>query len=219
MGFGDRWMRWMGSSIFTNSLPVLINGSATKDFLVEKGLREGDSLSPFLFVLFMEALTDLLKKSKQSGEFRSFKIKDDKEVDILQFADDTIILAEGDTANLWSMESIFRGFELMSRSWINFYKSNVYGVNVGDWYMEAASTFLSCKVGCLPFKFLGVGVGGDLRKIAMWKDLLMMLKRRLAVWRGKHLNMAGRVVLINSFLNAIPIYSLSFYKDPKKGVE
>lgn len=153
---------------------------------------------------------------KEIGDSRGFKIKEDKEVDLLQFADDKIIIAEGDTANLWSIKAILRGFEMISGSRINFHKSNIYGVNVDDLYMEVASTFLSCKVGTLPFNYLGVRVGINPRKLAMWKDLILMLRKRLSIWKGKHLSMAGRVVLINSVLNAIPIYTLSFYKAPKK---
>ncbi|XP_058773250.1 uncharacterized protein LOC131647368 [Vicia villosa] len=115
MGFGVRWMRWMECCIFTNSLSVLVNGSATKDFRVEKGLRQ--------------------------------------------------VLAEGDTANLWSLKAILRGFEMMSGLRINFHKSNLYGINVGAWYLEAASSFLSCKVGSLPFKFPGVRVGESPRRV------------------------------------------------------
>src|SRR3954466_16423556 len=105
MGFGDKWMCWMEGCIFTNHLSILVNGSATKDFSVEKGLRQGDPLSPFVFVLVMEALTALMKKSKDIGEFRGFRLNDGVEVDLLQFADDTVIMAEGDTANLWSMKT------------------------------------------------------------------------------------------------------------------
>ncbi|XP_058768824.1 uncharacterized protein LOC131642614 [Vicia villosa] len=125
-------------------------------------------------------------------------------------------MAEGDTANLLSMKKILRGFELMSGLRVNFNKSNIFGINVSDWYLEAASSFLFCKVGTFLFKFLGVRVGDSPKKLYMWKDLLLYLKRRLAVWKGVHLNIAGRVCLINSVLNAIPIYSLSFYKAPSK---
>ncbi|XP_058750874.1 uncharacterized protein LOC131623896 [Vicia villosa] len=163
-------------------MSVLINGSTSKDFKVEKGFRQGDPLSLFLFVLVMEVLTALMRKAKSIGEFRGFKINDNEEVDTLQFADDTIIISEGDTANLWN----------------------------------AASSFLSCKVGNFPFKFLGVKVGGNHMNLSMWKDLISMLRKRLAEWRGTNLNIAGRVVLINSVLNAIPIYLLSFYKAPVK---
>ncbi|XP_058775283.1 uncharacterized protein LOC131649540 [Vicia villosa] len=206
----------MDSSIFTNSLSVLVNWSATKDFVVEKGLRQGDPLSPFVFVLVMEVLTALMNKCKEMGEFRGFKVNDVKDVDLLQFADDALIFAECNLANLWSLKAIFRGFEMMSGLRIKFHKSNLYGVNAGDWFMEAAASFLSCKVGSLPFKFLGVRVGYNPRKLSMWRDFILMFKKRLSFWKGSNLSMAGRVVLINSVINALPIYLLSFYKAPKK---
>ncbi|XP_058725731.1 uncharacterized protein LOC131597026 [Vicia villosa] len=108
-------------------------------------------------------------------DFKGFKINDVEEMNMLRFVDDTIILAEGDTANLWIMKSILRGFEMMS-------------------------------VDSLPFKFLGVRVGDSARKLSMWRDLILLLKRRLVAWKRVHLNIAGRVCLINFVLNAISIY-------------
>ncbi|XP_058760864.1 uncharacterized protein LOC131634228 [Vicia villosa] len=76
MGFGDRWMKWMDACIFTSHMSVLVNGSATKEFKVTKGLRQGDPLSPFLFVLAMEGLTALVRKSIEVGDFKPFKPKE-----------------------------------------------------------------------------------------------------------------------------------------------
>ncbi|XP_058757172.1 uncharacterized protein LOC131630410 [Vicia villosa] len=155
MGFGGRWIRWIEGCIFTSNMSILINGSTTKDFKVEKGLRQGYPLSPFLFVLVMEVLTTLMRKATTIGYFQGFKINEKEEVSMLQFADDTIIMAEGDTASLWSLKAIMRGFEMMSDLKINFHKSNLYDLNVGDWFLNVASSFLSYKVGSLPFKYLG----------------------------------------------------------------
>ncbi|XP_058722219.1 uncharacterized protein LOC131594138 [Vicia villosa] len=94
------------------------------------------------------------------------------------------IISKGDTTNFWSMKAILRGFELMSGLGINFLKSNIFGINVGDWFLEAASSFISCKVGSLPFKYLGVKVGGSPRSTSMWKDLIVFIRKRLAVWRA-----------------------------------
>ncbi|XP_058784562.1 uncharacterized protein LOC131659376 [Vicia villosa] len=125
----------------------------------------------------MEVLSALMRKAKEVGKFRGFKVDSDGEVDLLQFADDTIIISERDTTNLWSMKTIRRGFELMLGLRINFNKSNIYGINVGEWFLDAVSNFLACKVGSLLFKFLGVKVGGNPRKISMWKDLISFLKK------------------------------------------
>lgn len=71
--------------------------------------------------------------------------------------DDTIILAEGDTVNLWSMKSILRGFELMTSLRVNFHKSNIYGINVRDWYLDLASTFCLAKSICCCLNSLVLG--------------------------------------------------------------
>src|SRR4051812_11184425 len=83
---------------------------------------------------------------------------------------------------------------------------------MGDWNMNATSKFLSCNIGRLPFKFLGVMVGDSPCRCTMWKDVISNCRRKLAAWRGSFLSLGSRVVLINSVLNIVPIYALSFYK-------
>ncbi|XP_058784579.1 uncharacterized protein LOC131659399 [Vicia villosa] len=75
MGFGVVWRRWMDLLIFQSKMLVLVNGSPTKEFVVEKGLRQGDPLSPFLFVLVTEALTGLVRKSMELGEYCGLPVK------------------------------------------------------------------------------------------------------------------------------------------------
>lgn len=81
---------------------------------------------------------------------------------------------------------------------VNFYKSNICGINVSDWSMNAASTFLYRGTDNFPFKFLGVMVRDCLRRVFMWKDLLRNLRNILFSWNEGHLSSGGRVMLINS---------------------
>ncbi|PNY16161.1 cysteine-rich receptor-like protein kinase, partial [Trifolium pratense] len=63
MGFAEGWMKWIRACIFNSSMLVLVNGSPTEDFKVCKGLRQGDPLSPFLFLIVAEGLTGMVKRA------------------------------------------------------------------------------------------------------------------------------------------------------------
>ncbi|XP_058757974.1 uncharacterized protein LOC131635336 [Vicia villosa] len=156
MGFGKKWLQWMDSCIFPSHMSIFVNGSATKDFKVQRGLRQGDPISPFLFVLAMEGLTALTRKSVEVGDFKPFKYGVEDHVDILQFADDTVVIGEHTCDNLWNMKVLLRGFELVSGLEINFHKNNIFGVHIGEWLLNPATSYLSCKKGNFPFKLLGI---------------------------------------------------------------
>lgn len=85
--------------------------------------------------------------------------------EILQFADDTLLIYKGNWQNPWSVKSILRAFKLVSRLRENLWKSNLYPINLSKHFIKVASTFLSCKVDEIPFKFIGSYVGCNLRRI------------------------------------------------------
>ncbi|XP_058726622.1 uncharacterized protein LOC131597980 [Vicia villosa] len=145
----------------------------------------------------MEELTALIHKVVSQSYFQGFQVNEEETIDILQLADDTIVLGIGSHENQWCLKFILRGFDLMSGLKVNLCKSNLYGINMGEWNLEGASTFLSCNIGKLPFKFLGVMVGDSPRRCGMWKDVISNCRRKLTAWRGRYLSLGGRVVLIN----------------------
>src|SRR4051812_31771019 len=136
----------------------------------------------------MEGLTKLMEKAVMLDEYKRFNFGDNNVVDILHFADDTIILGDGSDQNLWSLKAILRGFELMAGLKVNFGKSNIYGINLFERRLRLSSNFLSCGIGATPFKFLGVMVGDSPRKTGMWKEVIRNIRRRLDKWRGRFLS-------------------------------
>ncbi|GKV33103.1 hypothetical protein SLEP1_g41647 [Rubroshorea leprosula] len=110
-----------------------------------------------------------------------------------------------------------RTFELASGLKINYGKSQIVVVEAEEGWIEKMAYKLSCKVGELPMKYLGIPIGGNHRKLAMWQPLVDSFKRKLASWKGRHLSLAGRVTLINSMLSSLPVFLMSVYLIPKDG--
>ena len=132
----------------------------------------------------------------------------------LQFADDTLIIAEKSWANARAMRAILMLFEAISGLKVNFTKSQLFVVNVHLSWLTEAALVLKCKVGSLPFVYLGLPIGGDARRLSFWDPLITRLKFRLSGWKSKHLSFDSRLVLLMYVLSSMSIYALSFFKAP-----
>lgn len=198
-------------------MSILVNGSPTEEICIQRGLKQGDPLAPFLFLLVAEGFSGLMRNAVDRNLFEGFPLGDGGLViSHLQYADDTLCIGKPTVENLWAMKSILRGFEMVSGLKINFFKSSLIGVNVDSGFMDMACNFLNCSAGSIPFKYLGLPVGANSRSMSTWEPLLENLSGRLNTWGHKFISFGGRIVLLNSVLNAMPIFYLSFLKLPSK---
>ncbi|XP_058760756.1 uncharacterized protein LOC131634106 [Vicia villosa] len=156
-----------------------------------------------------------MRNATDYGGFQGFQLNQQTHFELLQFADDTVMLYDGSLDNLWCVKAFLRGFKRIFGLRININKSKIYGINIGEDMLTTAANFLPCEIGRLPFLFLGLPVGANHRRKDTWKPVFKKLSRRLATWQGKHVSLGGKVTLLNSVLNNIPIYWLSFFKAPR----
>lgn len=120
----------MEALVFNSTMSILVNGSSTKDFVVSRGLHQGDPFSLFLFLLVVEGLTALLNKASSLGDYVGFQVGNEVHFEIIQFADDTLLIGDGSWNNLWSVKAILRGFELVFGLRVNLSKSWFVGLNL-----------------------------------------------------------------------------------------
>ncbi|GAU43110.1 hypothetical protein TSUD_373050 [Trifolium subterraneum] len=214
-GFCEKWIGWTRGCVFAGNLSVLVNGSPTPEINIQRGLKQGDPLAPFLFLLVVEGFSGVMRRAVELNLFKGFNIgRGLVEISHLQYADDTLCIGEASVENLWSLKAILRGFEMVSGLKVNFWKSGLMGINVSPTFLTMAATFLNCRLGSIPFKYLGLPVGANPKNGSTWEPLLDHLRKRLNSWRNKHISFGGRIVMLNAVLNAIPIFYLSLLKMP-----
>ncbi|XP_071691484.1 uncharacterized protein [Rutidosis leptorrhynchoides] len=107
MGFRAKWRGWILSCLKSASISVLVNGSPTSEFKLERGVRQGDPLSPFLFIIVAEGLNVMTKKAVYKKNFIGVEIGSGKIlISHLQYADDTIFFGEWSARNLRNLFKI-----------------------------------------------------------------------------------------------------------------
>nr|XP_029144810.1 uncharacterized protein LOC114924424 [Arachis hypogaea] len=216
MGFGIRWRSWVMECVTIASMSVLINSSPSKPFKIERGLRQGDPLSPFLFVLVVDVLHRMIAEAVRNGRISPLLVgRDSVELSHLQFADDIILFSPPEEKTIKNYKRLLRCFELMSGLSINFDKSSLITVNCDEQWVQCMCHFLGCKGGSLPVKYLGIPLGPNPRLVKTWKPIIDKVEEKLSLWKAKLQNKVGKLVLIKSVLNSLPMYYLSLFKMPK----
>ncbi|GJZ69741.1 putative RNA-directed DNA polymerase, eukaryota, reverse transcriptase zinc-binding domain protein [Tanacetum coccineum] len=113
IGFGSKWRTWIKACLESANTSILVNGSPTSEFSVKRGLRQGDPLSPFLFILVMEGLHSALSDVVNSGLIRGIKIGDsDIQLSHLFYADDVVITTEWSSHDMDNIICVLQVFML-----------------------------------------------------------------------------------------------------------
>jgi len=216
MVFPLLWRKWIKECVSTASASILVNGSPTDEFYLQRGLRQGDLLSPFLFLLAEEGLNVMMHTTVENNLFNGYGVGTSNSVVVshLQFADDTLLLGEKSWANVRALRAVLTLFADMSGLKVNFHKSLLVRVNIGETWLTKEASVLNCKVGKIPFLYLGLLIGGDPRKLAFWEPVMDNIKTRLSWWQSLFLSFGGSLILLKYVLTSLPLYALSFFKAP-----
>ncbi|WKA08253.1 hypothetical protein VitviT2T_025991 [Vitis vinifera] len=184
MGFGPKWLGWMWSCISSAKFSILVNGVPAGFFPSSKGLRQGDPLSPYLFVMGMEVLGALIRRAVEGGFLSGCNIREGGRTALnishLFFADDTIVFCEANKDHLSHLSWILFWFEADSGLKINLGKSEIIPVGeVED--IEELAVEIGCRVGSLSSQYLGLPLGAPNKASSVWDGVEAGLKVAVSV--------------------------------------
>ena len=187
-------------------------------FHSSRGLRQGDPLSPYLFMIAMEALSCLLHRARAGGFLEGWRVvgrRGDREImSHLLFVDDTLVFYPSDEDELTHFSWVLMWFEALSGLKINLEKSEIIPVGRVENIDFLAEAF-GCWVGSLPSSYLGLPLGAPFKFVTVWDGVEERHCRRLALWKRQYISKGGRLTLIQSTLSNMPIYYMSIFRIPR----
>ncbi|OMO90013.1 reverse transcriptase [Corchorus capsularis] len=124
MGFSTRWVHLVMQCVRTVSYSILVNGVQTRRIVPSRGIRQGDPLSPYLFLLCMEGFSSLLQHAERIGDIHGVEVARNAPcISHLFFADDSLLFLRASLGECDAIKNLLRIFELASGQQINIDKS------------------------------------------------------------------------------------------------
>ena len=147
-----------------------------------RGLKQGDSHSPPLFVLVMEALSILIDRVVAGGYLEGFSVANpnmsDLKVSNLLFADDTLIFCGSDWDQLYNLKGVLMYFEAVSRLTLNLGKSEIVPVGPVP-NVHVLAQVLGGRITSIPIKYLGLPLGARYKSKEIWNPILEKMEKKL----------------------------------------
>ncbi|XP_062099754.1 uncharacterized protein LOC133805589 [Humulus lupulus] len=212
--FPGKFVQRVMSCVRSTTYSLSMNGRVQGSFKGEKGLRQGDPLSPLLFVLIMEYLTRRLQLAANHSLFRYHPMCKGLNLINLCFADDLILFSKGTRQSLLVLKEVLDEFSNTTGLTISKDKSQVFfgGVQASERSIILSDFHLT--EGDFPFKYLGVPLRPTKWRAEDCGIIIKKINQILHSWASRHLSFAGRIQLIHSVLFGLRNYWMSIFVLP-----
>lgn len=209
-GFNENWTRIIMKCVTTPRLGILWEGEQLNWITPKRGIRQGDSISPFLFVLCIERLSHCIREAVRTKRWKGIKLsRYGPLLSHLLFADDMVLFTEASVDQIHIIKECLDTFSKASGQRVSLTKSQIFfstniKAELASRIVDIAGINRTEDLG----KYLGVP---SLHGRASYKNFSIILDRmdkRLQGWKTRYLSLAGRQVLAQSVLSTIPYYQM-----------
>ena len=218
MGFNTRWVQLIMNCVTSVTYKIKVNGGYTHRIFPQRGLRQGDLLSPYLFILCAEGLSAMLQKAEQRGTIEGIKIcRRAPRINHLFFADDSLILMRARENDAKKLKYILELYEQAAGQKVNRDKSSImFSPNTSQGIRSEIKSCLSIVSEARSERYLGLPISIGKSKKAVFEYIKKKVWSRIQGWQEKLLSKAGKEILIKAVAQSIPTYAMSCF-DLTKG--
>jgi hypothetical protein len=194
--------------VSTSSFSILVNGGQLENFKPSRGIRQGDPLSPYLFILCMEYLSLKILEACDNNSRKAIKAsRSGPSFSHLFFADDLLLCTEASSSCCHTITRILEDFCLQSGQKVSLPKSKVFfSPNVNPNLRHHLCGILGVSSTPNLGKYLGFPLRSNGRSSRDFDFVVEKVQAKLSNWKAKLLSPASRVILVQSVTSAIPAY-------------
>ncbi|KAM6580980.1 uncharacterized protein LOC115695246 [Cannabis sativa] len=212
--FPIKFISLIHQCISSTTIRFSINGHITSSIHPSRGIRQGNPLSPYIFLLCSEGLTAALRLQELNGSFRGISVaRNAPPVSHLLFADDTLLFTVASPSSCNALKEALNAYHLATGQKVNYTKSSILfspntPTNISTYFFD------SLGLESRPFisKYLGVPQCFGRSKKCNFDFLLQKVSSQLSIWNGKLFSKAVKEVLLKAVIQAIPSYTMSCFR-------
>ena len=210
-GFFDLFVKLIANCLAKKYFSVCVNGMRRGFFPASRGLRQGDPMSPCLFILAEEVMSRGLKRLYQDGMVKGFHLgRGSMLVCHLLFADDTLVFLRGYRRSLVNLMNFLKVYELSSGQRVSLEKSSMFcSKHISMERRQVLTGIAGIPIKQCPFVYLGCPIIVGRTKVRYFESLIMKFKQKMEGWYAKLLSNMGRVLLAQVTLCVVPIHLLA----------
>ena len=217
MGLHEKWIELIMHCITSVSYSIHVNGVAYGSITPTRGLRQGDPISPYIFLLCTNAFSSLINNAALNQKITGVSIcRGCPKITHLFFADDSLLFCKANGQECQYLIEVLQLYEAASGQKINADKSSVFfSNNTPDDRRCEVLNMLGPMQDTRHKKYLGLPSIIGKSKVEIFAEIKERVEKKLSGWKEKMLSMGGREVFIKAVAQAIPTYTMSYFQIPK----
>ncbi|GER32750.1 RNA-directed DNA polymerase (reversetranscriptase)-related family protein [Striga asiatica] len=217
MGFHAKFVHRVLSCISYPSFSFNLNGTVCGYVTASRGIRQGDPLSPYLFIIVSELFSAYLQHKITINQFSGIRISQNGPMlSHLLFSDDALVFCKADEDHATLLLEILHKYQKFAGQKVNLHKSSMFlSKNCAEATKRKICSILQGIIVKRSSKYLGLPLGIGVSKVDTFQFVVEAVRERISGWKNCFLSTAGKETLIKSVLSALPVFVMSCFILPQ----